>query len=135
MDEFLSGPRWRERASAESRWVAVCITFSFLVAVGLMVVWGLLFLVARVGGGVPSEPITWLVLATLVLPWALRSPQPATASDYEAQPWTEYAVRSVMVGVDRPRSRWLRTVAVLVFGPPLLGFAVVYGLLSIVGVV
>lgn len=135
MDEFLSGPRWRERTSAESRWVAVCITFAILVVIGLVVVWGLLVVVAKIGGGLPSEPITWLALAALLLPWALRSPQPATASDYEAQPWTEYAIRSVMVGVDRPRSRWLRAVAVVAFGPPLLGFAVVYGLLSIVGIV
>jgi hypothetical protein len=131
--EFLPKPRWRTRASSGARWLAVGVTFALIVALG----WGVLAVVMigldRLGVPGAWRHSVWLVPTGGALIWALHRPQPATASQDEEQPWSDYAVRAVMIGVDEPRPRPARAVAGILFGAPLVVYLVITVVLEALG--
>ena len=127
------GARWRTRAAAGPRWLAVGVTFALIVALG----WGVLavVLVALDRIGVPGtwRHVVWVVPTVGAVIWALWRPQPATASEDEQQPWSDYAVRAVMIGVERPRPAAGRAVTGILFGAPLVVYLVITVVLEALG--
>jgi len=132
--EWLPKPRWRTRASRPSLWAAVAVTFAAIVAVG----WAVLLLVMLLidYADLPGWLIhaAWIVPTLGTLVWALLRPSPATASEDEAQPWSDYAVRAVMIGVDEPRPMAARVVTGIVFGAPLVVYLTITVVLEAIGV-
>ena len=131
--EFLPKPRWRTRASAGSRWLAVGVTFALIVALG----WGVLATVMigldRLGVPGAWRHAVWIVPTGGALIWALYRPQPATASEDEEQPWSDYAVRAVMIGVDQPRPPARRALTGILFGAPLVVYLIITVVLEALG--
>lgn len=133
-NKFLPKPRWRTRASPASLWAAIVLTFAVLLAIG-----GFVFLLVVVLLDYSDAPgwlvlLTWLVPTVAVLVWALLARLPATASDYESQIWGDYAVRAVMIGIERPRSVVSRVVTAILFGAPLAMWIVIGLLLGLLGI-
>jgi hypothetical protein len=123
---FLPKPRWRTRAGPVSLWAAIVLTFVVFLAIG-----GTVFLFVVVLLDYADAPgwlvfSTWLVPTAAVTIWALRARVPATASDYEAQIWGAYALRAVMIGIERPRHVVARVATAVAFGAP-LGMWIVVG--------
>ena len=85
--------------------------------------------------GVPAvwRHLAWIVPTLGALVWALRRPDPATASEDEQQPWSDYAVRAVMVGIDAPRPAAQRAITGIVFGAPLVVYLTVTVILEALG--
>lgn len=131
--EFMPRPRWRTRVTARPRWLAIGVTFALIVALG----WGVLAVVMigldRLGVPDAWRHAVWVVPTVGSLIWALWRPQPATASDDEQQPWSDYAVRAVMIGVERPRPAAGRAVTGILFGAPLVVYLVITVVLEALG--
>lgn len=85
--------------------------------------------------GLPSVPTwaVWLALSVAVLPVAMSARTPALIEG--DQPWTEFVVRAVMIGEQTPRPRWWRVATVFAFGPALVGYAIVYAVQMLLGLV
>lgn len=118
-NEFLPGPKWRERARPAPLWVAIVVTFGLVVLVGSVVLWFVIAILDYADAPAWIVFAGWLALTLAVLGWALRTDVAATASDFEDQAWSEYAVRAVMVGRERPRSASARMITAVLFGAPL----------------
>jgi hypothetical protein len=131
--EFLPKPRWRTRASAGSRWLAISVTFALIVALG----WGVLatVMIGLDRFGVPGawRHAVWVVPTAGALIWSLLRPQPATASEDEEQPWSDYAVRAVMIGIDQPRPAASRAITGILFGAPLVVYLIITVALEALG--
>jgi hypothetical protein len=76
----------------------------------------------------------WLVPTVGTTMWALRSRTPGLVSEMESQPWTEYVVRTVMVGSEHPRSRAARLITGILLGAPVAYGAVLLVVLSAIGI-
>lgn len=126
--EFLPKPAWRTRARPGSRWAAVAASFAAMIAVGWAVLFGMMWLLRTLDVPGSLVHLTWIVPTLGVVAWALWNPSPATASEHEAQPWSDYAVRAVMVGVEQARPVPVRLMTAVLFGAPLA----VYLLLTVV---
>ncbi|HWL44094.1 MAG TPA: hypothetical protein VNQ73_14225 [Ilumatobacter sp.] len=132
-NEFLPGPRWRTRAGKPALAVAVGATFAVIVLIGWAV---LVVLIAGLDWlGVPAawRHATWIAPTVGAVAWALRRPQPATASEDEAQPWSDYAVRAVMVGIEQPRPVAQRLLTGVLFGAPLVVYLIITVILEALG--
>ncbi len=133
-NKFLPKPRWRTRASPASLWAAIVLTFGVLLAIG-----GSVFLLVVVLFDYADAPgwlvlLAWLVPTVAVLVWVVLARVPATASDYESQIWGDYAVRAVMIGIERPRRVAARVATAILFGAPLGMWIVIGLLLSVLGI-
>lgn len=98
--------------------VAVAVTFALLVAIGgvvMLIPIVLLDLLAAPGW---VQALPWLVPTLVTLGWNLYRPGPAVLSDDDDERWSGYALRTVLVGTDRPRAVPLRVLASLLFGGP-----------------
>lgn len=131
---FLPKPRWRTRASRVSLWAAIVLTFAVFLLIG-----GAVFLFVVVLLDYADAPgwlvfLTWLVPTVAVMVWALRARVPATASNYEAQIWGDYALRAVMIGIERPRHVVARVATALAFGAPLGMWIVIGVVLGVLGI-
>ena len=131
---FLPKPPWRSRASTGSLWAAIATTFAIMLAIG-----GILFVAVVVVLDYADAPrwmalVTWAVPTVSMLVWAVRGRIPATESDYEAQSWSDYSVRAVMIGIERPRGVPARVATAVLFGAPLGTWVVVGVLLDLLGI-
>lgn len=131
--EFLPRPAWRTRVSAPARWAAIAITFAGTLAVGAAVLVAGLVVVHHLTGQRWVAPTVWIALTGVTLAWALLRPEPATASEDEAQPWSDYVVRAVMIGVEQPRPAPSRVVTGVLFGAPLLVYLTITVILEALG--
>lgn len=131
--DFLPKPRWRTRASAGSRRLAVGVTFTLIVALGWGVLAAVMLALDRLGVPGAWRHAVWIVPTVAALIWALYRPQPATASRDEEQPWSDYAVRAVMIGVDQPRPAAGRALTGILFGAPLVVYLVITVVLEALG--
>lgn len=132
-NEFLPGPRWRTRAGKPALVLAIGLTFTVIVAIGWAVLAAVIVGLDRLGVPAVWRHATWIVPTVGALVWALRRPDPATASEDEQQPWSDYAVRAVMVGIDEPRPAAQRAITGLVFGAPLVVYLTVTVILEALG--
>ena len=132
-NEFLPKPRWRTRAGKRAVTTAIGVTFATIVASGWAVL--ALLIVALDQLGVPGEwrHAVWIVPTLGALAWAVWRPDPATASEDEQQPWSDYAVRAVMVGVEQRRSVAPRAATALLFGAPLVVYLTITVILEALG--
>lgn len=131
--EFLPKPRWRTRAGTRSVAIAITITFAAIVVLGWAVLAAVIFALDKLGVPGTWRHAVWIVPTLGALAWALRSPDPATASDQEEQPWSDYAVRAVMVGVDTPRPLAQRAITGVLFGAPLVVYLTLTVILEALG--
>lgn len=105
-----------------------------IVAVGWAVLWLVIVLIDY------ADLPGWLVHAAWIVPtlgtlvWAVLRPSPATASEDEEQPWSDYAVRAVMVGVGEPRPVATRVVTGIAFGAALVVYLLITVALEAIGV-
>lgn len=132
-NEFLPGPRWRTRAAKPALFSAIGVTFALIVAIGWTVLAMIIVLLDRLGVPAAWRHAMWIAPTLGALVWALRRPDPATASEDEQQPWSDYAVRAVMVGIDEPRPAAQRAITGLVFGAPLVVYLTVTVILEALG--
>ncbi len=77
----------------------------------------------------------WVSLTVGTTLWALIANAPATSSDMEYQPWTEFVVRYVMVGSGTPRPVPLRVITGVLFGAPVACYFGVFFALVLTGFV
>jgi len=131
--EFLPKPTWRTRTSPARLRLAIGFTFTLIVVVGWFVLGFVLVLLDY--GDVPAGVFhaVWIVPTVGAVLWVLLKPDPATASEDEAQPWSDYVVRAVMIGVDEPRPAVQRIVTGIVFGAPLAVYLVITVVLEALG--
>lgn len=131
---FLPKPPWRTRVGTGTLWAAIATTFAIMTAIGLALL--LLVVVLLDYADAPGwlTLLLWAVPTASMLVWALRGRVPATASDYEAQSWSDYSVRAVMIGIERPRPVPARIVTGVLFGAPLGVWIVVGVLLDLLGI-
>ena len=131
--EFLPKPAWRTRVSAPTRWAAVAVTFAGTLVIGATVLVGGLVVLHQFAADEWVAPTVWVILTVIMIVWTLLKPDPATASEDEAQPWSDYVVRAVMIGVDEPRPAVQRIVTGIVFGAPLAVYLVITVVLEALG--
>lgn len=131
--EFLTRPPWRTRARPRSVWIGVAVTFAAIIAIGIAVLGGAIALLRYAGAPAWVGVAAWVGPTVLTLLWAVFRPDPATASEDEAQPWSDYAVRAVMIGVDEPRPVPHRVITGVVFGGPLLVYLTITVVLEALG--
>ena len=132
-NEFLPGPRWRTRAGPPALKLAIGVTFALIVAIGWTVLALIMLALDQLGMPPAWRHATWIVPTLGALAWLLRRPEPATASEQDEQPWSDYAVRAVMVGVDEPRPVAQRAATGLLFGAPLVVYLTVTVILEALG--
>ncbi|HUF96678.1 MAG TPA: hypothetical protein VMM60_01030 [Ilumatobacter sp.] len=135
VSEFLPKPRWRERWSPKQLGVAIAVTFTSILLFGAGLLW--LFIIALDWLDAPGWVIvaTWAVLTSGSTLWALVAKIPATTSDMEYQPWTEYVVRYVMVGNESVRPAPLRLITGVIFGAPIGCYLITFGVAVLTGAV
>ncbi len=132
-NEFIRGPKWRTRTTPGRRWAVAALTFALIVVLGLAVA-----TLASVGLRALDAP-AWVVALPWILPilgtvvWTLRGPRPALLSDDDDESWSGYAIRSVMVGADEPRSVGSRALMGLVFGAPIVWSFIILTALELTG--
>lgn len=112
----------------------IVVSFAGIVFVGLIVVGVTVGLLSWAGLGISADWRLWLTLALIAVPITLVSTRPADRYDHD-QPWTVYVVRAVMIGDQHEWSLWWRIALALVFGPGLLGYAVVFAVQRVLGLV
>lgn len=131
--EFLPKPAWRTRARPGARRLAIGVTFAGIFAVGWLVLGGALALLDYAHAPAWALHAVWIVPTVGAVVWALLEPAPATASEDEAQPWSDYVVRAVMVGVDTPRPIAQRLITGIAFGAPLVVYLAITLVLEAAG--
>lgn len=131
--EFLPKPAWRTRARSGPRWLAIAVSFAAMIALGWAVLLAVMWVLRRLGVPGSVVQLTWIVPTIGVMAWALWRPSPATASEDEAQPWSDYAVRAVMIGVEEVRSAPLRLITAALFGAPLAVYLLITVILEALG--
>ncbi len=131
--EFLPGPRWRTRAGTRSLYAAIGVTFLAIVALGWAVLAAIIAGLDLVGVPPVWRHTTWILPTIGTLVWVLRRPAPATASEDDQQPWSDYAVRAVMVGIEQPRPAAHRAITGILFGAPLVVYLTITVILEALG--
>lgn len=131
--EFLPRPRWRTRASRPALRLAIAVTFALIVLIGWGVLAGVMLVLDRLEVPALIRHATWIVPTLGAVAWVLRRPDPATASEDEEQPWSDYAVRAVMIGVEAARPPAQRAAAGIVFGAPLVVYLTITVILEGLG--
>lgn len=132
-NEFLPRPAWRTRVSPSARWAGVAVTFLAIVAIGWAVLALLIVLLDYADVPMWLEHAVWIVPTIGAVIWTLLKPSPATASEDEAQPWSDYAVRAVMIGVEEARPVPARVVTAILFGAPLVVYLTITLILEAAG--
>lgn len=112
---------------------AIGVTFALIIVIGWGVLAGVILVLDRLEVPTVWRHATWIVPTVGAVAWALRRPDPATASEDEEQPWSDYAVRAVMIGVEQPRPAVQRAVAGIVFGAPLVVYLTITVILEALG--
>lgn len=133
-NEWLSPPPWRNRTTDGRRGKAIGFTFACYALAGAVFMTALLWLLGWIGVPGWVTMLAWLVPTVLVTLWALRTNTPALIDELESQPWTEYVLRTVMVGSERPRPRPARLVTGIVLGAPVAYGAILLLVLNVIGI-
>jgi hypothetical protein len=131
--EFIRGPKWRTRTSPRRRHGVAALTFAVVVAVGLAVTLGCMWLLSWTDapGWVVTMPWWLPTLGTLV--WTLTRPTVSGLTDDDDDSWLGYSIRWVLVGELDARSAPVRVIAAILFGAPVVWVLVISGLLTLTG--
>ena len=106
-----------------------------VVGVGLVTMWSLMWLLARLGvpGGVLVT--VWALPTVAVTLWTVVRPTPADLTDDDDDSWFGYATRWLLVGELVRRPAPVRIAVAVVLGAP-LGWAIALGVvLTLLGVI
>jgi hypothetical protein len=133
-NEMIMRPAWRSRTTARRRAVAAGLTCALIGALGLVLLWLVVWVLDRLDapGWLVSGP--WWIPTLVSLVWALRRPKPGEVTEDGADSWLILSMRTVMVGVDEPRPRPLRAITAVVFGAPFAWGLVVVAILTLAGI-
>lgn len=134
-NEFLPKPRWRTHAGSRQLGLAIGMTFASVLAFGVVLILLFIGLIRWLNAPPMVSVLLWVGLTIGTILWALVARSPATSSELEYQPWTEYVVRYVMVGNGTPRPLLLRFVTGVLFGAPVGCYFVVFFALALTGLV
>ena len=115
--------------------MAITATFASIVLVGAALLWALIRLLNWIDAPDWVVGSAWLALTASSTLWSLVAKTPATSSDMEYQPWTEYVVRFVMVGSGTTRPLALRVITGVLFGAPVACYFAVFFALALTGLV
>ena len=132
-NEFIRGPKWRTRTSPARRHRAAAATVAAVVALGAVVMWGCMSLLAWL------DPPRWVVMLPWLLPtvgtlvWNLVRPTAAEATDDDDDSWIGYSIRWALVGESQARTTPVRVVVSIVIGAPIVWAVLVSGLLTLSG--
>lgn len=135
VNEFLPKPRWREHCSPKQLGLAITATFASIVLFGAALLWALVGLLNWIDAPGWVVGSAWLALTASSTLWSLIAKTPATSSDMEYQPWTEYVVRYVMVASGTTRPLALRVITGALFGAPVACYFIVFFALALTGLV
>ncbi len=133
-NEFLPKPRWRTHAGFRRLALAIGVTFAAVVAFGLVLLLLIIGLIDWLDAPAVISFLLWIGLTISTVAWALAARSPATSSEMEYQPWSEFSVRYVMIGNEQARAPGLRIVTGLMFGAPVGCYFVVFFALALTGI-
>jgi hypothetical protein len=109
------------------------ITFAVIAAAGTLLMWGMIWLLDRLGAPGWVVALPWVAPTVGALAWTLLRPTPAVATDDDDDSWVGYALRYVMAGEDTPRAAPARVVAAIVLGAPVVWALGMFWLLTLAG--
>lgn len=112
----------------------IIASFAGIELVGLIIIGLIVGLLAWAGVGVNADWRLWLTLALITVAITIVTTRPAQRDDPD-EPWTLYVVRAVMVGDQDEWPLWWRIALALVFGPGLVGYALVFAVQRALGLV
>ena len=133
--EFIRGPKWRTRTTPGSRHRAAAVTFAVIVALGTATLVAAMWLLTWIGAPSWVVAAPWWLPTAGVLVWTLARPAVSGLSDDDDDSWFGYSIRWALVGELAARPAPARIVAAVLTGAPVVWAIVVFGLLTLTGIV